>query len=160
MPAPFSGKYAHDVRDQLKNNFFKAIASVEGTEIDGETVVPPFALPWYPDELAWQMSYSRAQLRRLPVLEGVHEFLKRANEFGSITRQEAVSMLPPFFLDVQPHHRVLDMCAAPGSKTFQLLEAIHSGPDPAALPTGLVVANDADLKRCNLLVHQTKRANR
>ena len=62
-------------------------------------------------------------------------------------------------MDVQPHHRVLDMCAAPGSKTFQLLEALHAAGDGGALPTGLVVANDADLKRCNLLVHQTKRAN-
>lgn len=25
-------------------------------------------------------------------------------------------MLPPLFLDVEPHHVVLDMCAAPGSK--------------------------------------------
>ena len=29
----------------------------------------------------------------------------------------------------------------------------------AKMPTGFVVANDADLKRCNLLTHQTKRAN-
>lgn len=36
-------------------------------------------------------------------------------------------MVPPLFLDVQPHHRVLDMCAAPGSKTFQLLEMLHAG---------------------------------
>jgi hypothetical protein len=50
--------------------------------------------------------------------------------------------------------QVLDMCAAPGSKTFQMLEMIHSGSTPA---TGLVVANDADSKRCNLLAHQTKR---
>jgi 16S rRNA C967 or C1407 C5-methylase (RsmB/RsmF family) len=50
--------------------------------------------------------------------------------------------------------QVLDMCAAPGSKTFQLLELLHSGPAQA---TGLVVANDADAKRCNLLAHQTKR---
>jgi hypothetical protein len=46
------------------------------------------------------------------------------------------------------------MCAAPGSKTFQMLEMIHSGSTAA---TGLVVANDADAKRCNLLAHQTKR---
>jgi hypothetical protein len=46
------------------------------------------------------------------------------------------------------------MCAAPGSKTFQLLEMLHAGPAP---PTGLVVANDADAMRCNLLCHQTKR---
>lgn len=67
--------------------------------------------------------------------------------------------MPPFFLDVQPHHRVLDMCAAPGSKTFQLLEAIHAKDTPGSLPSGLVVANDADMQRCNLLVHQIKRAN-
>ncbi len=68
-----------------------------------------------------------AQLRKLPVLEALHEFIKRENEVGAITRQEAVSMVPPLFLEVKPWHRVLDMCAAPGSKTFQLLEALHAG---------------------------------
>ena len=43
------------------------------------------------------------------------------------------------------------MCAAPGSKTFQLLEALHA---TSATPAGLVVANDADAQRCNLLTHQ------
>ena len=41
---------------------------------------------------------------------------------GGVSRQEAVSMIPPLLLQVEPHHRVLDMCAAPGSKTAQLLE--------------------------------------
>ena len=45
------------------------------------------------------------------------------------------------------------MCAAPGSKTFQLLEALHAGPAPA---TGLVIANDSDVQRCNLLTHQVR----
>ena len=49
--------------------------------------------------------------------------------------------------------KVLDMCAAPGSKTFQLLEALHAGPAPA---TGLVIANDSDVQRCNLLTHQVR----
>lgn len=64
--------------------------------------------------------------------------------------------------------QVLDMCAAPGSKTFQLLEMLHdmdgsaTGSGNAAgssqpTPTGFVVANDADAQRCNLLTHQTKR---
>lgn len=43
------------------------------------------------------------------------------------------------------------MCAAPGSKTFQLLEALHAA---SATPPGLVIANDADAQRCNLLTHQ------
>ncbi|XP_020255770.1 tRNA (cytosine(34)-C(5))-methyltransferase isoform X2 [Asparagus officinalis] len=86
-----------------------------------------------------------------------HEFLKQENEVGNITRQEAVSMVPPLFLDVLPHHHVLDMCAAPGSKTFQLLEIIHQTKEPGLLPDGLVIANDVDVQRCNLLIHQTKR---
>lgn len=49
------------------------------------------------------------------------------------------------------------MCAAPGSKTFQLLEALHANCLPGQTPPGYVVANDADFMRCNLLTHQTKR---
>ncbi|ONM55645.1 S-adenosyl-L-methionine-dependent methyltransferase superfamily protein [Zea mays] len=66
-------------------------------------------------------------------------------------------MVPPLFLNVQPDHHILDMCAAPGSKTFQLLEMIHQSTKPGLLPNALVVANDVDVQRCNLLIHQTKR---
>ena len=161
-----SGKYAEDIRDQIENKLFAkvpdvvdagAAAECEPTEPE---VKPPTAVRWYPDRLAWQFNYSRQQLRRLPHLESIHEFVKRANEYGSITRQEVVSMIPAFFLKIEPHHLVLDMCAAPGSKTFQLLEMLHGGlNDPQALPEGFVVANDVDIKRCNLLTHQTKRVN-
>jgi 16S rRNA C967 or C1407 C5-methylase (RsmB/RsmF family) len=41
--------------------------------------------------------------------------------------------------------QVLDMCAAPGSKTTQLIEALHV--EEGTLPTGFVVANDADNAR-------------
>ena len=68
---------------------------------------------------------------------------------------ETVSMIPPIVLDVKPHHKVLDMCAAPGSKTAQLIEAIHAEED--VVPKGLVVANDSDNSRCYMLVHQAKR---
>lgn len=60
-------------------------------------------------------------------------------------------MIPPLLLDVQPHHYVLDLCAAPGSKSVQILEALHAAPNP----TGLFIANDSDSKRCHMLVHQS-----
>ena len=53
---------------------------------------------------------------------------------GNISRQETVSMIPPRVLDVQSHHKVLDLCAAPGSKTVQLIEAIHAKED--GIPEG------------------------
>ena len=49
------------------------------------------------------------------------------------------------------------MCAAPGSKTAQLIEAIHSSVEEDVVPEGVVVANDADNSRCYMLVHQAKR---
>jgi len=84
--------------------------------------------------------------------------LKRQSETGSITRQEFVSMIPPLVLQVGPDHKVLDMCAAPGSKTSQLLEMLHADElTTGRAPTGMIVANDADLKRAFMLVHQCKR---
>ena len=62
-------------------------------------------------------------------------------------------MIPPLLLDVKPHHRVMDLCAAPGSKTSQIIEQLH-GDTGFGIPEGFVVANDADNKRCYLLVHQ------
>lgn len=54
-------------------------------------------------------------------------------------------MLPPLLLDPQPTDFVLDMCAAPGSKTCQLLEIVNKG---------LIIANDVDSKRGFMLSHQ------
>ncbi|CAH1965534.1 unnamed protein product [Acanthoscelides obtectus] len=120
---------------------------------------PPniFPLPWYPNKLAWQMELTRKDIRRNEAYYKLHNFLISETENGTISRQEAVSMIPPLLLDVQPHHKILDMCAAPGSKTAQLLEMLHANDDP--IPSGFVIANDVDNKRCYMLVHQAKRLN-
>lgn len=67
-------------------------------------------------------------------------------------------MVPVTLLGVEPHHRCLDMCAAPGSKTIQLLEQIHGTYDNK-LQQGFVVANDTDMKRAYMLTHQARRLN-
>ncbi|KAL3527620.1 hypothetical protein ACH5RR_012276 [Cinchona calisaya] len=157
LPAAFrinsSSPFYGDIRSQLENDFVKSLQA-EGTDGSEMEAIKP--LPWYPDNLAWQSNFSRKQLRKNQTLERFHNFLKLENEIGNITRQEAVSMVPPLFLDVRPDHFVLDMCAAPGSKTFQLLEMIQLT-NPGSLPNGMVLANDVDIQRCNLLIHQTKR---
>jgi 16S rRNA C967 or C1407 C5-methylase (RsmB/RsmF family) len=127
-------------------------------------------LPWFPHGGAWQFAVPPRKLKReniaaseeadqlKTVIHDFHEFLVAASHVGAVTRQEAVSMIPPLFLDIQPHHWVLDLCAAPGSKTTQLIECLHT--DPAApLPAGVVVANDVNPHRCNTLISQTKRLN-
>jgi len=58
------------------------------------------------------------EMRGNPLLKNFHTFLVQETENGRIFRQEAVSMIPVTLLHIEPHHRVLDMCAAPGSKTI------------------------------------------
>ncbi|XP_020872882.1 tRNA (cytosine(34)-C(5))-methyltransferase isoform X2 [Arabidopsis lyrata subsp. lyrata] len=158
LPAAFrvnsNGQFCDEIRLKLENDFMKSLQAeaIESGEL--EAIKP---LPWYPKTLAWHSNFSRKEIRKNQILERFHEFLKLETEVGNMTRQESVSMVPPLFLDVHPDHFVLDMCAAPGSKTFQLLEIIHESSEPGSLPNGMVVANDVDYKRCNLLIHQTKR---
>ncbi|KAK2438515.1 S-adenosyl-L-methionine-dependent methyltransferase superfamily protein [Trifolium repens] len=158
LPASFrinaSSQFADDIRSQLENDFVHSLRAEVAEGGETEAIRP---LPWYPGNFAWHSNFSRMQLRKNQTLERFHEFLKLENEIGNITRQEAVSMVPPLFLDVHSDHIVLDMCAAPGSKTFQLLEIIHQSTKAGSLPDGMVIANDLDVKRCNLLIHQTKR---
>ena len=151
-----SGKYRESVRRKLTHVLFPKI------QADVSTMAPPRALRWYPHGLAYQLDIPKDALKKSEHMQALHKFMVQANEVGAITRQEAVSMIPPLLLDVKPQHRVLDMCAAPGSKTFQLLEMLHARAeerDEGSLPTGVVVANDASLQRANLLTHQTKRSN-
>ncbi|CAH0552098.1 unnamed protein product [Brassicogethes aeneus] len=131
----------------------------ECTTQQNENEKPPniFPLPWYPNKLAWQLELTRKDIRRCEAYYKLHNFLISETEHGTISRQETVSMIPPLVLDVQPHHKILDMCAAPGSKTAQLLELLHANDDP--IPSGYVIANDVDNKRCYMLVHQAKRLN-
>ncbi|KAM9252987.1 RNA cytosine C(5)-methyltransferase NSUN2 [Dugong dugon] len=145
--------HAKEILHCLKNKYFKEL---ENLEVDGQKVEVPQPLSWYPEELAWHTNLSRKILRKSPQLEKFHQFLVSETESGNISRQEAVSMIPPLLLNVQPHHKILDMCAAPGSKTAQLIEMLHTDMN-IPFPEGFVIANDVDNKRCYLLVHQAKR---
>ena len=95
----------------IEGRYFKEL-----TESSGGDVAVPSVLPWYPDNLAYQLNVTRKEIRRQEIYFRLHNFLVAETESGSISRQETVSMLPPLVLGVKPHHTVLDMCAAPGSK--------------------------------------------
>ncbi|XP_030003907.1 RNA cytosine C(5)-methyltransferase NSUN2 [Sphaeramia orbicularis] len=147
--------HAKEILHCLKDKYFKDIQELD---IDGQKIEAPQPLSWYPDEQAWHTNMSRKIIRKSPLLEKFHQFLVSETESGNISRQEAVSMIPPLLLKIEPHHKILDMCAAPGSKTAQLIEMLHADME-VPFPEGFVIANDVDNKRCYLLVHQAKRLN-
>ncbi|KAB5589463.1 hypothetical protein CTheo_7091 [Ceratobasidium theobromae] len=147
---------AQELNSIIKEQY---VPSMKNVEFEGQIVEPPRQLAWYPDGLGWQLDVSKSALRKTPEFKRFHNFLVYETEVGNISRQEAVSMIPPLLLDVQPHHHVMDMCAAPGSKTAQILEALHANDTAleSSIPAGLLIANDSDNKRAHLLVHQSSR---
>ena len=144
---------------------------VDAWGLDGQTVAdptadaaaPPFRVEaptpveWLPAGYAWSTNAPKAIVRRCPALKSFQQWLQVESAQGSISRQEAVSMIPPLLLGVRPGQRVLDLCAAPGSKTAQLISLVDGTPAAQPVDHGLVVANDADTSRCYMLVHQLRR---
>ncbi|MBI5391390.1 RsmB/NOP family class I SAM-dependent RNA methyltransferase [Candidatus Woesearchaeota archaeon] len=57
--------------------------------------------------------------------------------------QDAASMLPPLILNPKPGEKILDLCAAPGSKTTELAQLMNN--------EGTIVANEADKIRSKAL---------
>jgi len=100
----------------------------------------------------------------------IREWLVSQTAKGHVSRQELVSMIPVWLLDIQPHHRVLDLCASPGSKTMQAVDALYSRADTGACtldstnqrdphpqsspPSGFVIANELDPRRAYVLTHR------
>ncbi|KAI0106303.1 S-adenosyl-L-methionine-dependent methyltransferase [Nemania sp. FL0031] len=183
----FCGSKGHAVavKRLLETRYAPEIEKIE--HFNGELVQAPQPVPWYPDQLAYSMTTPKQVIRKFPPFASFQKFLVSETSVGNISRQELVSMIPPLVMDLKPGMTVLDLCAAPGSKSAQLLEMIHSGEEArirkfmesfgeAALPekeqedvdptedsadhgraTGLLIANDVEYKRCHMLVHQLKR---
>lgn len=165
-------------------------------KFDDQPVEPPKPIEWYPEKLAYSMATPKNVIRKFAPFAAFQKFLVSETAVGNISRQEAVSMIPPLLLDVQSHHTVLDLCAAPGSKSAQLVEMLHAGEETrvrkvlkkarqegelnvrqengddldeeleeggdyadGGRSTGLLIANDVNYQRAQMLVHQVKRLN-
>jgi len=63
--------------------------------------------------------------------------------------QDPISMLPPIALKPKPGESVLDLCAAPGSKTTQIAQTVDN--------TGIIVANDINGDRLKALLGNLQR---
>jgi len=63
--------------------------------------------------------------------------------------QELASMLPVMALQPQENEIVLDLCAAPGSKTTQMAAKMNN--------TGTIIANEVSMGRIKILANNTER---
>jgi multisite-specific tRNA:(cytosine-C5)-methyltransferase len=81
------------------------------------------------------------------------EILIRENDLG-ILRQELVAMIPVSLAEISDDSVVMDMCAAPGNKSVQILEIMNErAREKGILPSGVLISNELDATRAQKLVH-------
>jgi 16S rRNA (cytosine967-C5)-methyltransferase len=77
-------------------------------------------------------------------ITGAGRLLGELAACGEIYLQDEASQLVALLLDVQPRERVLDLCAAPGSKTTQIADLSHD--------SAVIVASDLHEHRLRTLI--------
>lgn len=88
-------------------------------------------VPWYQDALIVK-NVTEKEIQKLDIFEK-----------GYIYLQSLSSMVPPLVLNPKPGEKVLDLTAAPGSKTTQMAMMMKN--------TGSILANELDKIRCERL---------
>lgn len=89
--------------------------------------------------------------------EGVREWTQRENRCGNLVFQELVASIPALLLTLEPGNWCLDLCAAPGNKSVQLLQALRmTAQDQDAPPEdlGAVLSADMNAQRCCLAMYR------
>lgn len=79
----------------------------------------------------------------------LRNWAERENRRGTVCFQELVSLVPALLLAPKPGDVCLDLCAAPGNKSLQLIEAL-AGQGAG----GAVLSADNDPQRCCLTLHR------
>ncbi|GAW78881.1 hypothetical protein, conserved [Plasmodium gonderi] len=77
------------------------------------------------EDQMYEIYLTRSQIKKDENYKNLYNYLINLNESGYIFRQELVSMLPVLFLKLKEDFFVLDICAAPGSKTAQIVDYMH-----------------------------------
>jgi len=93
-------------------------------------------VPWYKDALIIKNADER-DLEKLDIYKN-----------GYIYIQSLPSMIPPLVLDPKPGEKILDMTAAPGSKTTQMAAMMNNN--------GYILANELDKIRCERLKYNVE----
>lgn len=121
----------------IHNEFNWTISKIK--DLGGEKI------QWVGKTLGFQMPWSKGDIENVDT----KKLFQSLHNSGRHTGQEAVSMIPAELINPKPNEKLLDSCAAPGSKATQLAELSQ---DQAA-----IIANEPNKGRMNMLVTNKSR---
>ncbi len=109
------------------------------------------------EELRERLEEKGWKLKDIPFYRDAFEVIERDRPIGATLEyslgyyypQEKASLIPPIILDPRQGEIVLDLCAAPGSKTTQISMMMEN--------KGLIIANDVEYSRIKILISNIQR---
>jgi multisite-specific tRNA:(cytosine-C5)-methyltransferase len=78
---------AMEILDVVQKTY---VPNMQDVVIDGVKIQPPKPLPWYPDNLGWQVNAPRLVIKKSPEFQKFHKFM--------VTETEAVSDIYILFM--------------------------------------------------------------
>ncbi len=132
-------------------NFLKSLTMIPNDTIRVNTIkIDKKSLKERLEEKGWV-------LKEVPFYDLAFEVLEKDRPIGATLEyslgyyypQEKASLIPPIALDPRPGEIVLDLAAAPGSKTTQISMMMKN--------EGLIIANDVDFERTKILISNIQR---
>lgn len=151
LPAEFVQRVKEIVPTELQDRVFEAYQTKRPTTFRANT------LKISSDDLAKELDLLDIKYERLSWYSDafvlLHDDSRVLTESaiyneGKLYVQSLSSMVPPLLLAPQPGELILDLCAAPGSKTTQIAAMMKN--------EGLVIANDLSTVRIYKLAHNLK----
>jgi tRNA (cytosine40_48-C5)-methyltransferase len=151
LPDSFKRKYIELLGKEEAEEFFKSCNTrltksirINGLKIDSSDVLKIF-------------KQENILIKEIDWLKGCYFIESEVSALGNLIEQltglcqmqEVSSVLPAVVLAPSEKDIVLDLCSAPGNKTACIAEIMNN--------KGLIVANDADIKRIKTLVYTLKK---
>lgn len=149
------------ISEYFKNNFGEAFYNnyIEYSSENSRSFIRINPLETEPGELIRRLAKYEIVVHPVKKIDNALEVISGGSRIGKTLEhnlghyyiQSLSSMLPPLVLQPKPHDKVLDLCAAPGSKTTQIA-AIMDG-------KGTLAANEISIDRTKALVYNLERMN-
>lgn len=112
-----------------------------------------------PKDLPRKLANYDIEVEDLPGIPGAYKVTKNETRvsktleytLGHYYIQSLSSMIPPLILNPQQNEKILDMCAAPGSKTTEMADMLNN--------KGTIYANEISVSRMKSLIHNIDKMN-